>query len=133
MLISLVPALMRDLLDAVAVLAVVDPGVHGGPEVGELQAHDHVGLADHAGRAAEMVRVREVHAGALVDHRRLQRLGKLDQKLDAVRRARRAVDHDHRTLGIGEKPRRFPHRAGIALRRRGRHVTRDVRASRRCL
>ena len=40
--------------------------------------------------------------------------------------ARRAIDHDHRPLGVGEKPRRFLHRAGLALRRRGRRVFRDV-------
>ncbi len=69
----------------------------------------------------------EVHAPALVDHPRLQDLGELDQELHAIRRARRAVGDDHRVLRRGEQPRRLLHRARIALRRRGRHVARDIR------
>ncbi len=106
-------------------IAVVDPGIHGGPVIRELQAQHHVGLTDDAGGPAEMMGLGEVHAGALIDHRRLQQLGELNQKRNAVGRAGGAIDHDHGTLGIGEKLRRFAHCAGIALRRRGRHVTRD--------
>ena len=50
-----------------------------------------------------MVRLREVHAGAHVDDARLQRLGKLHEQPHAVLGARRAVDHDHRPLGVGQQ------------------------------
>ncbi len=72
------------------------------------------------------MRPREIHPPALVDHPRLQQLGELHQQRDACRRARRAVDDDHRVLRAGEEPRRFLHGARVALRRRGRHVARDV-------
>ena len=58
--------------------------------------------------------------------RRLQRLGELHEQPHAVRGARRAIDHDHRPFGVGEEPRRFLHRAGVALRRRACDVFRDV-------
>ena len=46
MLISLVSGLIRLLLTPMPSLAVVGIGVHDGPEVRELEAEDHVGIAD---------------------------------------------------------------------------------------
>ena len=128
MLISLVSGLIRGLVDADAVLAVVDTGVHHGPEVGELEAEDDVGVGDDARRPrAEMVRLREVHAAALVD----------DAAPAAPRRARPAACMPFGVRAarsatitgfsrVDEQPRRFRHRAGVALRRRGRRELRDA-------
>ena len=69
-----------------------------------------------------MMRGREVHAARLVDHRRLQQLGKFDQKLDAVQRARCTIRHDHRPFGADEQARGLAHRVLLALRRRCRHI-----------
>ena len=57
---------------------------------------------------------REIHAPALIDDRRLQRFGQLDEQLHARRRARRAVRDDHRVL------RRRPACAPPRRRRRNR-------------
>ena len=108
--ISLVPGLILDLVEADAVGPVVDEAVHRGPVVRQLDADDDVGIADQRRPApglVEIMGVRHVHAAALVDHRGLQQLGELDQQLDAVRRARGAVDDDDRTLRIGEQTRRL--------------------------
>ena len=93
----------------------------GAPEVGQLEAEDDVGVGDELPRAARLIERmprREVHAAALIDDRRLQRLGQLDEKRHAGRRARRAVRDDDRVLRVDEQSRRFGDRAGIALRRR---------------
>src|SRR4029078_12133811 len=58
-------------VDADAVFAIVGIGVHGGPEVGELQAEDHIGIAHHRRRTAEIMGLGEIHAAALIDHLRL--------------------------------------------------------------
>ena len=126
MLISLVSGLTRAAVDADAVLAVVGIGVHDGPEVGKLEAQDDVGIADRRGRTAEIVGLGEVHAAALIDDPRLQELGQLDQKPHAVLGARRTIGDDHRILRVGEQPRRFLDGAGIALRRRARHIARNI-------
>ena len=68
------------LVEADAVLAVVDVAVHHGPEVGQLHADDDVGVGDRRRAGAEMVRLREVHAAAHVDDARLQRLGELHEQ-----------------------------------------------------
>jgi hypothetical protein len=122
---------LRVLLDARgvpadAVLAVVGPGIDHVPEVGELEAQDDIGARDGARRRGKIVRPREVGAAALVDDTRLQRLGELDQQLDAVRRARHAVGDDHRVLRLGEELRRFLHGAAVARGRRGGNVARDI-------
>ena len=109
-----------------AVVAVVDKAVHRVPVIRQLQADDDVGRADHGRGTAERMGVRKIHPVALIDHRRLQQLGKLDQALDAVGRARHAIDHDDRPLGVDEEPRGFLHRAGIALRRGAGEEFRNV-------
>src|SRR4029077_12609581 len=122
---------LRALLDARgvradAVLAVVGPGVHRVPEVGELEAEDDVGAGNYARRSGQIVRARKVRAAALVDDARLQRLGELHQQLEAVRRARHAVGDDHRVLRLGEELRRFLHGAAVARGRGGGDVARDI-------
>ncbi len=57
------PGLDARLVDAVAVLAIIDPGVHGGPIVGQLHTENDVGLADHARGTAEMMRPSENSCG----------------------------------------------------------------------
>ena len=73
---------------------------------------------------------REVHAPALIDDRRLQRLGELDERVDPGRRARGAVRDDDRVLRVDEQPRGFGDRARIALRRRRQRELRDAQARR---
>ena len=107
------------------IVAVVGKGVHRGPEVGEFHADDDIGVIDRAGLGGKVVRLRKVHASGLVDDFRLQQLGQLHQQAYAGRRARRAIDHDHRVGRAGEQARRFFHRTRIALRRRGRCVARN--------
>ncbi len=93
--------------------------VHGAPEIGEFQAEDDVSLIDQCtADLIEVMIVRHVHAAELIDHRRIQRLGKLDQMLDAGRRARHAVCDDHRVVRHGEQARSLAHRVRIAGGRR---------------
>ena len=126
MLISLVPRLDLGDVAADAVVAVVDEAVHRVPVVRELHADDDVGLGDHsAGRPrgcvfGKFMRLPWSTTGAC------RSSASSTRQFDAVRRARRAIDHDHRPLGIGEQPRGFVHRAGIALRRRAGEKFRNV-------
>ena len=106
-------------------LAIVGPSVHRGPEVGKLEPEDDIGIAHHRGRTAEVVGFWEVHPAALVDHLRLQELGQLHQEPDAVLASSDTVGDDHRVLRVGEQLRCLFHGAAIALRRRGRNVTRN--------
>jgi hypothetical protein len=98
------------LVEADAVLAVIGERIRHGPEIGQLHADDDVGVGNHRQGRAEMVGLREVHAGAHVDDARLQRLGKLNEKPDAVLGARRAIDDDHRPLGVGQEAAPLPSR-----------------------
>src|SRR5438094_417681 len=62
----------RRVLPDAAVLAVVREGIHGPPEIRELEADDDVGVAHGARRRGQVVRGREIHAPALVDDERLK-------------------------------------------------------------
>ena len=79
-----------------------------------------------AWRPLEIMGAREIHPAALIHDRGLQNLCELHDEPHAVLAARGAIHDDHRILCIGEKPRCFLHRAGVALGRRGGDVTRDV-------
>ena len=65
-------------------------GVRDEPHVGHFQAEDHIGGTDRA-RAIERMRGGEIHAEMAIDDRGLQRLGQLDQQIDAFRSARHAA------------------------------------------
>ena len=75
------------------------------------------------------MRLGKIHPAALIDHLRLQGLGQLHQQAHARRRARRAIHHDHRILRLRQQARSFFYGAGVALRRRGGHIARDIRLS----
>src|SRR5207253_2350345 len=57
--------------------------------------------------------------------KRLQAFGQLHQQSNAVLGARGTIEYDHWILCIGQEPRRFLDRTGIALWGRGRNVTWD--------
>ncbi len=129
MLISFAFGLHPRFKDAVAVVfAVVDPAVHRIPEIGELKAHDHVGVADHCRPRREMVSVREVHPVLLVHHRHLNELCELYQQINALLGARHTVRDDDRVLRIDKKFCRLTERSRIGVRRRCRNVARRVEA-----
>ena len=71
---------------------------------------------------------REIHAPALIDNRRLQRLGQLDEAREPRGRASGAVGDNQRVLRVDEQPGGFGDRAGIALRRRRDREPRDAKA-----
>ena len=99
------------------------------PEVRELEAQDDVGVRDERAAAVAVVqRVarREIHPAALIDDRRLQRFGKLDEEFHAGRRARRAIGDDHRILGAGQETGSLGHGGRITLRRSGQRQPRDA-------
>ena len=121
---------MRDRDDAVQRIA---ERVHRAPEIGQLEAKDDVGVRDQLSAAfalVERMARREVHAPMLIDDRRLQRFGQLNELGNARWRAREAVGDDHRVLCVDEQPRRFGHGSGIALRRRGHRQLRHAQAAR---
>ena len=93
-------------------------GIHGAPEVGQLQTEDDIGFRDDGTSAARLIqRVagREIHASALIDDGGLQRFGKLHKVLHAGSRSSRAIRDDHRILGGGQQLCGFADRAGISL------------------
>ncbi len=96
-------------------------GIHRAPEIRQLEAEHDVRVGDERARVVGVVERmprREIQPSPLVDDRRLQRLGQLDQTCQPRRRSRRAVGNQHRRLRGDEQPRRFGHGAGVSLRRR---------------
>ena len=57
---------------------------------------------------------RHVHAGAGIDHRRLQQFGEFDELVHALLRAGVAIGDDDRVFGGHHQARGFTHRIGIA-------------------
>ncbi len=111
----------------------VAEGVDRAPEVGQLEAEDDVGVGDELPGALALIERmprRNVHAPALIDDRRLKRLGQLHEPLDPGGRAREPVGDDHRVLRVHEQPRRLGHGARVALRRRGQRQLRHAEARR---
>ncbi len=75
--------------------------MHRSPEVGELEAEDHVGAGDQRAAALGMIqRVArgEIHSPALIDHRGLQGFGQFDQQRHPGGRARGAIRDDYRVF-----------------------------------
>ena len=88
-------------------------GVDLAEQIDRLERQDAVGLRDQGAcalRLAEVMRVRHVHARAVVDHRRLQQFGQPHQILHRALRARIAVGDDHGGFG------RHQHFGGLAQR-----------------
>jgi hypothetical protein len=84
------------------------------PEIGQLEAEDHVCVGNERPRVAgliERMARREIHAPALIDDRRLQRLGERDEMSDSGRRSCGAIGDEHRVLCVDEQTGRFGNRA----------------------
>ena len=60
-------------------------------------------------------------------HGDLQQFSKLHQMLDAVGRARHAIDDNHRIFRIDQEPRKLAQRPHFSLRRSALHIARDVK------
>ena len=65
----------------------------------------------------EFNRLARLSAPGIVDDTALQHFGKIDQVRHSRGRARHAIAHDERVLGLDQHLRGFCQRAGIALRR----------------
>ena len=117
MLISLAPARRRELCwaSALSMNSLTVP-----KKVRELETEDDIGPGD-TGRTARVKRVHvgEVHAAALVDNGRVQRLGQLHKRLHSCRTPGNQVGDDDRVLRSGKKARHHAHRNRLAHRRRG--------------
>ena len=87
-------------------MQLVAQTIDGCPEVGHLQTHDDISLADgrrSALRLIQRMKRRKIHPAPLVDHRRLQYLGEFDELRHRSRRSREPVGDQHRILCSNEK------------------------------
>ena len=99
--------------------------VHHTPQIQGFETQNNIRVRDDRPAAVRLVEGMprgKIHPPVYVDHRSLQRLGQLDQVIDARLRPRCAVHYDHRILRLHQEPRCLPYRARITLwRRRQRH------------
>jgi hypothetical protein len=96
-------------------------------EVRELKTQDDIGLRARRGAAGiKRMHVREIHAAALVDDGRVQRLGQLDQDFTpAWLRAQRSATITGRSA-LTRRRAIFAHRIGLACGRRRDRVFRNA-------
>ena len=95
-------------------MELIAEGVYGAPEVRELESEDDVRFGDCRASPVRMIQRmlrREIHASALIDNGRLQRLRKLDQVFDACLGPCCTIGDDHRIFCRNQIARRLGYRA----------------------
>ena len=105
---------------------LVAHGVELAEQIDRLERQDAVGLRNQGAcalRLAKVMRVRHVHARAVVDHRRLQQLGEPYQIVHGALRTRVAIGDDHRRFGGHQHSGGFAQRVRIARGLRGHGQT----------
>ncbi len=120
----------------VRALELIAHGVELAEQIDRLQRQDAVGLGDQracALRLAQVMRVRHVHAGAVVDDRRLQQFGQPHEVFHRALRAGIAIGDDHGSLGRDHHPGGLAQCVRVAGGLRGHGQARDLEFARLAL